>query len=97
MENFIFCTVYGLLGRNFPNIFFGTTFNPFQSRVAFHIGTGHLIYTANQMTGFCVKCNTGLKWVKSIQLLKNSVLVTAFCCLDNLPDIKYISKKSVKT
>ena len=54
MENFIFCTVYGLLGRNFPNIFFGTTFNPFQSRVAFHIGTGHLIYTANQMTGFCV-------------------------------------------
>ena len=37
--------------------------NPFQPSVAFHIETSHLISKANQMTGFYVKCNTGLKWV----------------------------------
>ena len=34
-------------------------FNPFQPSVAFHIETSHLICTANQMTGFYVKCNFG--------------------------------------
>ena len=29
-----------------------------------HIETSQLIRTANQMTGFYKKCNTGLKWVK---------------------------------
>ena len=38
-------------------------FNPAQSSVAFHIETSHLIYTANQVTGFYMKCNSGLKWV----------------------------------
>ena len=38
--------------------------NPFQPSVAFHIETGHLICTENQMTGSLMNCNTGLKWVK---------------------------------
>ena len=37
--------------------------NPFQPSVRFHIETSHLICTANQMTGFYIVCNTGLKWV----------------------------------
>ena len=31
--------------------------------IAFHTETSHLIYSANQNTGFCGKCNAGLKWV----------------------------------
>ena len=38
--------------------------NPFQPRVAFHIETSHSIFSANQITGFCRKCNTGVKRVK---------------------------------
>ena len=38
-------------------------FNLSQPSVAFHIETSHLIYTANQMTGFYMKCNSGFKWV----------------------------------
>ena len=38
-------------------------FNQFQPSDAFHIENSHLIFTANQMTGFYMKCNTGLKWV----------------------------------
>ena len=41
----------------------GKYFNPSQPSVAFHIETSHLIYTANQMTGLYMKCNSGLKWV----------------------------------
>ena len=33
--------------------------DPFQPSVAFDIETSHLIYTANQMTGFYMKCNAG--------------------------------------
>ena len=33
--------------------------------VAFHIETSHLICRANQMTGFYIKCNTGLKWANA--------------------------------
>ena len=36
----------------------------FQPSLAFYIETSHLIYTANQMTSFYMKCSTGLKWVK---------------------------------
>ena len=36
---------------------------PFQPSVAFHIETSHLICSENQMTGFCIKCSTWLKWV----------------------------------
>ena len=39
-------------------------FNLFQPSVAFYIETSHLIYIANQMTGFYMECNTGLKRVK---------------------------------
>ena len=35
----------------------------FQPNVAFHIETSHLICSANQITGFYMKCNTGLKGV----------------------------------
>ena len=38
--------------------------NPFQPSVAFHIETSHFICTENQMTGFYMKCNIGLNWVK---------------------------------
>ena len=41
--------------------------NPFQPRVAFLIETSHLIYTANQMTGFYLEYDTGLKWIKLLQ------------------------------
>ena len=34
--------------------------------VAFQIETNLLTWTANQMTGLYMKCNTGLKWVKAI-------------------------------
>ena len=38
-------------------------FNLSQPSVAFHIETSHLIYTANQISGLCMKCNDRLKWV----------------------------------
>ena len=37
--------------------------NPFQVSDAFDTETGHLFCTANQMTGFYVECNAGLKCV----------------------------------
>ena len=49
--------------------------NPFQSSVAFHIKTSHLICTVNQMNGFYMKCNPGLKWVKQSFLAKNLTLL----------------------
>ena len=39
---------------------------PVHASIAFHIETSHLICTANHMTGFYLKCNTGLKWVTGI-------------------------------
>ena len=38
--------------------------NPFQPSVAVHIKTSHLFCRSKQMTGFYMKCNTGLKGVK---------------------------------
>ena len=43
----------------------GTLLNPFQPSVAFHTETSHLIFIANQMSGFYEKCITSLKWVNS--------------------------------
>ena len=40
--------------------------NPFQHSVGIYIETSHLICTADQITGFYMKCNTGLKWVSDI-------------------------------
>ena len=38
-----------------------------QSSVKFHVETSHLIYIANQMTDFYMKCNTGLQWVNLVK------------------------------
>ena len=40
--------------------------NKFQPSVTFHVETSSLICSANQMTGFYMKCNTGLKWFNEI-------------------------------
>ena len=40
--------------------------NPSQPSVAFHRETSHLICSANQMTGFYMECNIGLKRAKII-------------------------------
>ena len=37
--------------------------NPVQPKSAFHVETSHLICRANQMTGFYMKRNIGVKWV----------------------------------
>ena len=49
---------------------FAKYFNPFQPGAAFHIET-----TANQMTGFYVKCNTPLKYVKGCCFTKTTSFV----------------------
>ena len=41
----------------------GLLVNPSQPSVAFYTKTSHLICAVNRMTGFCIKCNTGLKWI----------------------------------
>ena len=46
-------------------------FNPFQPSVMLHIETIHLISPENQLTGFFMKRNTGLKWVKLFSLFVN--------------------------
>ena len=38
--------------------------NPFQPGVAFYIETSHIFCCAKQMTGFYMKRDTGLKWIK---------------------------------
>ena len=43
--------------------------NPFPLLAACHMETSHLICTANQMTGFYMKCNNWWKWVNFIVLL----------------------------
>ena len=53
------------------------TFNPFLPSVAFHIGTSHLICSVNQISGFYMKYNTGLKWVK-ISINKNWIWWEAY-------------------
>ena len=49
--------------------------NPFQSSVAFHTETSHLIGKANQITGFSMKWNTGLKWVNLETFLWKHILL----------------------
>ena len=51
------------VGRKKHEIYILNTLNPFQPSVAFHIETRHLICSVNQITGFCMQQNTGLKWV----------------------------------
>ena len=45
---------------------FKSYFHPFQPSVVFHIENNHLTCSANQMNGFYIKCNTGLKWPNPI-------------------------------
>ena len=52
--------------QNFSEkIFWTASINPFQPSVAFHIEASHLFCSAKQMTGFYIKQNTWLKWLKS--------------------------------
>ena len=44
-----------------------TGVNLLQPSVAFHRESNHLIFIVNQMTGFYMKCNTWMKWVKPQQ------------------------------
>ena len=52
----------------------------FQPSVSFNIETSNLICTANERTGFYMKCNTRLKWVKHLKLgwCKSDIYVTIF-------------------
>ena len=66
--------------------------NPVKPSVAFKIETSHLICSANQNTGFCMKymtvfhmkCSTGLKRVKEISWIS--------CFVDNLRSTAKISQ-----
>ena len=60
MPDFLFLCAYNYL----MTLIYRIQINQFQPSVTFRIETSHLICTANQMTGFYMKCNTGLKWVK---------------------------------
>ena len=57
-----------------------TGINTILSGVAFHIEISNLICSANQITGFYMKCNTGLKWVNVSELTVSKVLQNI--CLD---------------
>ena len=56
-------------------LIFLTTFNLFQPTAAFHIVTSHLVCTANQLAGFCVKCKSGLKWICAKHVVKEFRLI----------------------
>ena len=51
--------------------------DPLTTSVAFHIETNRLICIANQVTGFCMKNNTGLIWVNL--LIGATDQFTGFC------------------
>ena len=55
------------------SIIFQNEFNLFQFSVEFHTKSSHLFCRANQITGFYIKRNTGLKWVNIIAKLIQSV------------------------
>ena len=56
-------------------LIFLTTFNLFQPTVAIHIVTSHLICSASQLTGFYVKCKSGLKWICAKHVVKGFRLI----------------------
>ena len=62
-----FALIWLISGFNFC-FFIRTIINSFQSSVLFHIETIHLVCTVNQMTRVYFICNTGLKWVKQIEI-----------------------------
>ena len=57
-----------MLRANEKSIHIQEVLNPLQPSVAFHIETSHLICTTNQISGFYIKCNAGLKWVNSQEI-----------------------------
>ena len=59
----------GFCCANNTKLHYWSTMNfisPFHPRVAFHIETSHLICNANQMTGSCIECNSGLKGIDGL-------------------------------
>ena len=54
--------------------------NLFQPSFAFLMETSHLIWAANQMTGFHLKCNTGLKWAIFLATLSRSLPGRVLAC-----------------
>ena len=58
--NKYFCTSF-LKGGTLFKTYMMRCVNLFQPNVAFHIETSHLMYCADQMIGFYMKSNTGLK------------------------------------
>ena len=44
----------------------GKNLTHFSPVLAFHIETSHLVWTANQMTGFYMKCNAGVNWINHL-------------------------------
>ena len=56
----------------------GNLINQFQPDVAFHIDTRHFIYSTYQVIGFYMKCSTGLKWVKELNMFKINVTILLF-------------------
>ena len=49
--------------------------NPLQPSVAFHIETNQLICKTNQLTGFYMKYNTGLRWSNQFR----SLMISSCC------------------
>lgn len=63
--------------RNFPSLEalsltyqLSGGFTPFQPSVVFQLETSHLIWSADQMNGFYIKCNR-LKWIKGTDVAQN--------------------------
>ena len=54
--------------------------NLFQPSVAFYIETSHLFCKAKQMTGFYMKRNTGMKWVKIMSHLQDKIFCEKNVC-----------------
>ena len=72
----------------------------FQPSVAFHIETTHLTYTSNQMTGFCMECNTVLKqeWVKLFDVNAKSRSQNEHIKMDQLADfVQSINRVTIAT
>ena len=66
LEAQVFCREEGRLQNWEGKISHGmcVKLNPFQPSVAVHIETRYLFCCAKQVTGFYIKCNIRLKWVK---------------------------------
>ena len=60
-------------------------FDLFQPSAAFHIETSHLFCSVKQMTGFFIKSNTGLKWLKGVFTGKPQFNTFPFTELTYLP------------